>query len=235
MPNPLAITLHASAAETVAGTGAETDVGLRTYTEIQLDVTAITGTLSVTVESSPTLSSWTPVGYFNSVTAQGARTLTVPDGNRYLRARWQATSATFSVTGKAHQLYVLPKDIAALAPGRNLLDTLGLADLAKACLTASSEAEGYLASAATLPIVALDDATKTHIARLALFEVFRFRGIAVGSQESIEIARSDALTWLNRIATGKLRPPGLVDATPDTPEVGSPFDLYVVSQPSRGW
>lgn len=233
MPNPLPIVLHASAAESDAGVGPTVDAAARTYTKVRLDVTAIASTLTVTVESSPTLSSWTPVGYFNAVDAVGARDLIVPNGNRYLRARWSGP-ATFSVTGTAYQLYVLPEDIADLGLAKSITDNYSPAEIAKACLTASSEAEGYLASANTLPITSLDDATKAHIARMALYELFRFKGT---TSVQYEVGYSSALKWLGGISTGKIRPSGIVDATPDVEEagVGSGAEMYVVSNPTRGW
>ena len=238
MPNPLAITLHASAAVSSAGTGTVVDVGVRTYTELQLDVTAIAGTLAITIESSPTQSSWLALGFFKNITEMGARTLIVPDGHRYLRAKWTITgTATFSITGSSHQLYATPADVARVGMAKAALEAIPVADVATACLNASSEAEGYLAAANTLPITSVDAATRQHIARMAVFELFRFRSKAAsgGVDPMLEIGRSDALTWLNRVATGKLRPPGLVDATPDTQEVGSATDLYVISGPPRRW
>lgn len=243
MPNPKDIILRASAASTTGGTGAVLDVEGRTYTEVMLDVTAIASgtTLEVTIESSPTQSSWLQVGFFRKVTTQGARNLVVPDGHRYLRAVWtlsgSSPSATFVVTATAHQLYASPKDLALSGVSKSVLDGMTVLEQATACLVASSEAEGYLANATTLPITSLDAATRTHIARMAVFETQRAKG-NIGKENTgvFEIGRSDALKWLGGISSGKVRPPGLVDATPDVAETGTGSgDLFVISVPRRGW
>ena len=242
MPNVKDFTLRASAAATSGGTGSAVDVEMRTYSEVTLDVTVIdSATLDVTIESSPTLSAWKPLGYFRAITTLGTRSLIIPDGDRYLRAIWSVTgtSVTFVVTCRSHQLYCLPKDMGPAGLTKQARDSLTVLESAQACLTASSEAEGYLAPATTLPIAQLDEATRMHIARMAVFEAARPNGLASASSGKaavIEIGRSDALKWLTNISTGKVVPPGLIDATPDVPEAGGGnSELLVISTPSRRW
>lgn len=246
MPNEKAISLHASATETAAGTGSPIDVEVRTYTEIALDVTDISPTCQLvpSIESSQTLSAWSTYGHFPTITKAGYYTLIIPDGLRYLRARWTfngtSHSATFAITGISHQLYTTPKDLEAAGMSKNLRASKSVLELATACLIASSEAEGYLANSNALPITSLDSATRMHIARLAVFETARLSGI-VGTSDrasgAFEIGRSDALKWLSGISSGKVRPPGLIDATPNVTEAGGAGsgDLFVISSPSRRW
>lgn len=246
MPDPKEIVLHASAAEVISGIGPVVDVGVRTYTEVTLGVTAITGSLSVTIEASPAQLSWTALGHLKSITTTGTRTTVVPDGMKFLRARWEVTgTATFLITGVAHQLYATPADVAKTGFAKAALEAIPVVDVATACLNASSEAEGYLAASTTLPIASLDAATRQHIARMALFETFRFRAAqAATNQPMIEIGRSDAIAWLTKVASGKLRPVELVDSNPVQPTPGtggssggssSTGSGFVVSQPSRRW
>lgn len=244
MPDPKTVTLHASAAESTAGLGPVVDVGVRTYSDVTLAVTAISGTLNVTIESSAAQLSWTALGYFKSITAIQSKTIIVPDGQRYLRARWTVTggTATFAITAVAHQLYATPADVAKTGIAQNVLSAIPVVDIATACLNASSEAEGYLAASTTLPITSLDAATRQHIARMALFETFRFRPSQVAVHAGmIEIGRSDALAWLTKVAAGKLRPVELVDSAAETPGSGSSGSTgtaggaFVISLPSRRW
>lgn len=242
MPNPLDITLRAASATATSGTGSAVDIGLRTYSELKLAVSLISGSLTVIVESSPSNDTWVQVGHFKVVTAIGQQTLIIPDGFKYLRVTWTVTGAcSFSVVGTAHQVYATPNDVSRVGLAQATLSTIPVADIATACLNASSEAEGYLAAAHAPPIERVDAATRQHIARMAVFELFRFRTKPSGdSAAMIEVGRSDALTWLNRIAAGTLRPIGLADIEPPTPEApGTPTSLssggVVVSQPQRRW
>jgi len=242
MPDPKTVTLHTSAPEAGSGLGEVVDVGVRTYSEVNLAVTAINGTLSVTIESSSAQLSWQALGYFKSVTSVLSRTIIVPDGQRYLRARWTVDgTATFAVTATAHQLYATPADVAKTGIASAVLAAIPVVDIATACLNASSEAEGYIAASTTLPITSLDAATRQHIARMALFETFRFRPSQIATHAGmIEIGRSDALAWLTKVASGKLRPVELVDSAATTPGSGTSGTAgtggaYVVSLPSRRW
>lgn len=248
MPNQLDITLRASATVTADGVGSAVDVEDRTYTEITLDITAITGTINVVIESSPSLSSWTALGHFNTLNSTGLRKLVIPEGSKWLRAKWTvggvSPSITFVITGRAHQLYITPEDMRDTSEVvAKAMSNIPVLAQAKACLAASAEAEAYLAGANTLPIKSLDAATLRHIAKLGVFELFQFRpGTAVAAattstgSSSMEVGRSEALGWLKSVATGKARPPGLVDATPETEEEGiSDSELIVISNPGRGW
>jgi phage gp36-like protein len=242
MPDPKDVILHASATEATSGIGPVIDVGSRTYSEVTLAVTAISGNLTVTIESSAAQLSWEPLGYFKEITAVLSRVIIVPDGKRYLRARWSITgSTTFAVTATVHQLYATPSDVAKTGIAAGALDQIPLVDIATACLNASSEAEGYLAASTTLPITSLDAATRQHIARMALFETFRFKPSQVATHAGmIEIGRSDALSWLTKVAAGKLKPVELVDSSTTTPGsgssgTGSAGGAFVISLPSRRW
>jgi phage gp36-like protein len=237
MPNPLAITLHASAAETASGTGAAVDLGDRTYSALTLDASLVaTGTtFSVTVETSPTGSQWAFAARFSTLSAVGTKTFTVPDSFRFLRVTWTIVGgpATFSVTGISHQLLATPGDVARYGlPGAALEDT-PVEAIANACLGASEEAAGYLSSAYQLPLTTWDVATRKHVACMAAYDLMRFRGYDpnAGPDELLQRGRDQAVQWLMRIADGKLRPVGIVDSTPVVTET----EVYVESAASRGW
>lgn len=241
MPNQLAITLHASGAETANGTGSSFDLGDRTLLQLTLDVTSLSGTsptIAVVLEHSRTGSDWATVGLFPTCIAAGAHRLNVPDVLRFVRAKWTITgtaspSLTFAVTGLAHQLYCLPADIGRYGLPASVYANVPTAVLADFCLAASTEVAGYLASAYTLPMVAWDDDLRDKTTQVAVLKLMRFRGYAPdsGKDDTIQMARDEAVKWLNRIADGKLRPPGMLDSTPTVTEV----EVYVDSAASRGW
>lgn len=248
MPNPLAVTLHASAAETTDGTGPVIDVGDRSYIELQLDVTAISSntTLTVNVETSATQSNWTLAMRITPALAAGYTPVIVPDVRKYIRATWTiagtSPSATFAATGKAHQLYTKPADVQQyLNTEKTTLANLSLVDIARSCYNASSEAEGYLVSGPSTPILTIDAATRQHITALAVYDLLRFR-YGYGDQSSagtrIEVDRNEAIKWLQNLAAGRVKPPELTYTTPtdpDDPAYVNSYSSYVVSSPSRGW
>jgi phage gp36-like protein len=239
MPNPLAITLHASGAESVSGTGTSVDLGDRTLAQLTLEVTALGSGSSVvvSVETSLTGLDWAPIGRFEPVAAVAAKQLTLPNTIRFIRARWvlsgTSPSATFVVSGTAHQLYCLPSDVTRYGIPELALNGFPPASITDACLAASDEAAGYLASAYTLPMVKWDTDLRKHVACMAVYDILGARGYEPdsGKDTLIDDRRKQAIVWLNRIADGKLRPPGMVDSTPQITEP----EVYVDSAASRGW
>lgn len=240
MPNALDITLHASAAETSSNVGTVVDVADRTLLQLTWDWTAQSGTsptLQVFVDGSLTQSNWTTVGTFAAATAIGAQQLTVTSGMRYLRARWviggTTPSVTFAVTGTAYQLYCLPDDLTRFGIPQQAIDDMTDEQLASACLSASDEAAGYLGSAYSLPLTKWDTDLRKHVAAMAVADLMSFRGYdpESGMDKLIGMRRDQAVEWLNRIASGRLKPPALLDSTPTTSEQ----EVYVVSSLRRGW
>lgn len=240
MPNTLAITLHASGVETTTGAGTPpVDLGDRTLVELTLDATAFAATTVVTVivETSRTGTEWIHAGRFDALSKPATRALVVADAMRYVRARWNlsgtAPSVTFSLAGVAHQLYAVPSDVARYGLPAAALEMLPPEQIARACLAASGEAEGYLSSAYKLPLATWDIGTRSHVAKMAAYEAMRWRGFDPdsGKDASLEVGRGEAITWLNRIANGKLRPVGIVDSTPEAAE----NEVYVASERGRSW
>lgn len=240
MPNPLAIVLHASAAETASGvTSPVIDLADRTFAQITLDVTALSSaaTLAVVIETSVLGTDWRTARAFEIATALGTKQVNVASGDRFMRARWTITgstpSITFVINGTAHQLYCLPSDIALYGIPSAALNGVPVEVLAEKCLAASDEAAGYLDGAYTLPLVSWGTDLREKVACMATLKLMRFRGYAPdsGKDDTIKDASDEALVWLNRIANGKLRPTTIVDTTPLIRET----EVYVESEWPRGW
>lgn len=240
MPNSLTSVLSASAAVTGAGTGAGVDIGDRSLVQVVLDVTAITtgASLSVTVETSATQSGWTMARRLTAASATGAQQVLVIDAERYVRVTWTlagsgSPSATFAVTATSHQLYAEPQEISLYGIPAPALQGFPPEQIAMACLSASSEADGYLGLAFTLPITKWDTDLRRHVACMAVYDLLSARGFEPDSGKDmlIPMRRNDAIAWLKRISDGKLRPPGLTDSTPLRRET----EGYVVSEAGRGW
>ena len=58
------------------------------------------------------------------------------------------------------------------------------------------------------------------------------RGIVGGGIDPMSMAgNEEALSWLNKIARGTIRPPDIIDSAPEISEEGA----YAVSRPQRGY
>ena len=98
------VTLAASAARTTDSQGAGVELGDRGVLRATLDVTAASGTLMVSIETSADGSTWREVGAFTGATGTGSQRLSFAGLDRYVRAKWAITTSgsfTFSVTGEA--------------------------------------------------------------------------------------------------------------------------------------
>ena len=240
MPNPLEITLHSRVEETANDNGAAIDVGDRAFIELLLDASALavdTSLVAVVEGSTTGTDGWMHLQRFDALRKPGLRATVICPAPRYVRARWTFTgsdpAATFLMRGTAHQLYATPEDLVAYGLPASALQGVPYEQQARACLASSAEAEGYLGSAYTLPLTGWDIGTRMHVAALAAFQIMRSRGFDAdsGKDATLEIGRSEAITWLNRIANGKLRPPAILDGTP----TGRETEVYVASSTGRSW
>jgi phage gp36-like protein len=244
MANPLAITtLHASAAEATSGTGPTVDItALRQAAKLTLEITAVTGsdtpTLTVTIETSPSgTGSWQQVVAFASQGAVGSVDLVTAKLRHFIRARWTITgtavSITFALTGEAHQIYATVEQSEGMAIPAAALATLTDQEKAQALLRASDFAEGKIAGSFTMPISAWGDDVRGAVADLYVYHALSKRGFnpELGTDQLIVERKNDATKWLTDVAAGRVKPPGIVDSTPESYEGGS----YVVSRARRGW
>jgi phage gp36-like protein len=236
VPNPLAVTLHASAAESTSGNGAAVDLGtLRSAVLLVLEVLSGTGTLTVSLETAPTAGGpWRSQGAFAAFTAPGHAELAVAPTARYVRAAWTIVTGpwTFALTGDAHVVYCTPADLASASLTTKALSTTTQDVQAKACVDASNEADGYLGSRYTLPLTAWPSDLRRKVAAIAGCDVLTQKGFQPqGSDEMIVMNKRDAVTWLNRVGAGTVSPPGIIDSTP----VKRGSAPRIASYPSRGW
>lgn len=238
MANPLAIVLHASAAETASGVGPQVDIGaVRSCVRVCLDLTDLSGTgasISAVLETSRTGIGgiWRQFG----VVAPGADPVTFAFADRFVRARWtiggSSPSATFALSGEAHTLYATPKDIGRLSLPTKATQNIPDSVMADGCLSASDEAEGSLASSYTMPITAWGNDLRTEVSNIAAMTVMRFRGFQPGGGDDLIVkAADDARSWLKRVAAGSIRPPGIIDSAPTVYEGGA----AIFTNAARGW
>lgn len=235
MAESLAVTLHAMAEESANGQSAAVDIGTRrTAARLVLRVlSSAAAGLSVTVQTTDESSAgpWHTVATFPTQNAAGAAELYVGKLLQYVRVGWTRTAnVEFSVVGEAHTLYCEPWQIKAAA---DVLNGQSDSDKAEACIDASGEAESYIASGYTMPLSAWPAEMIRKVGLLAAWNLVHKRGIrADGADELVLTERDHAISWFKQIRSGSLRPPGIIDSTPETYEGGG---VVVSSAARRGW
>jgi hypothetical protein len=254
LANPLAVALHASGAETVSGTGDAVDLGeTRSCVQLALVVTAASGTtptLDVSIETGPTETGpWRMGGAVAAALAAAGKTVkTLADLDRWARVTWTiagtvSPSFTFDLAGTAHTLYAGPSDLSKTAINATAIEEVAPEVLAECCLRASGDGETALNSSYELPIVSWGEDLRGHCASRAVFYVMNHRGRSPG-QSGIDSlidtmggfaleqgVKSAAQMYFEAVASGRIKPVGIVDQTPDDFE-GSGF---VASGPPRRW
>lgn len=244
MASPLRIDLVPSGSVIAGGVGVAVDIGAsRRAAVLSLDVVGLTPAdtptdvpmLTVVIETAQGPSGpWAPAGQV-TFTEPGRSGLTVGELSRYVRASWSLLEldfAAFGVGGVAHQIYAEAEDITRFSVPERSIAEIPLGDRVDACIAATDEADGYIGGAYILPLVAWGDDLRAKVADLAAALLFKRRGSdAQGVDVVVFDARDKAIEWLNRLANGRLKPPGMIDSTPETFEGGS----VVASRPKRGW
>jgi phage gp36-like protein len=235
MAEALAVTLHAMGEETASGQSAAVDIGeRRTAAGLALEVLAGTSpALNITVQTSASESGpWRDSGTFPTHNGPGRTEQSFAKLLQYVRISWtQTANVTFSVAGEAHVLYATTDQIESTA---DVLSGVSDSEKARACITASCEAEAYLSSAYTLPLTGWPSEMSRQVGLIAAWHIIQRRGIrADGADELVLTARDRATAWFNQVKMGRMRPPGIADATPTRSEVGPRVRNRNIS--SRGW
>jgi phage gp36-like protein len=225
--NPLAIELHASAARATSGDGTAVDIGaLRSAARLEVSLTAATAgadhVLTLFVETSDSdAGPWRQVAELGTLEPAPPLKLeaSVADLDQYVRLRWvvegsTSPSFTFRVTGEAHVLYAEPKHVSKRALGEVTNN-----ELAEHCITASTEADGYLAAGKKLPLTKWDADLRKHCSKIVIYNFLNEGGrTPTGPEDLIDKEYSDAIKWLKGVGAGSIDPPGLVDSTPEISE-----------------
>lgn len=224
--------------QSIGGSGASAalDLGVRHAARLTLDVAAVGGTLSVTVETSRDGILWRLAGAFSAVATAGASWLSVGGLERYARATWSVSasgSATFSVGGDAHQVYASPQDLARYGLPAQALVGIAPSDLVEQLLAASALADGPLSAAGfLLPLLAWGDDLREAVAVIAAEGCLAQRGFsATGDDQTIVDRATRRRTWLSSIGDGGVLSP----ETKGTPPEVVAASAIVVSLPRRGW
>jgi len=244
VPNPLALTLRASAASVATGTGTTfdlydaayaTDTLKRRLAELTLEVTVVAGTapkLNVTVQTSPNTTSFQDVLSFSEFEAIGFQRLKFATLERYVRIKWTIAgsgvglSFTFQVAGFAHVIYAdhddfflygLPRAAAVPEGGTDPIDLLS-----GSLLGAASMANAKIPRAHTLPLKdPYPESLRIAVAKIAGYMFLAQRGFDPDSpaDKEVKAGHDDAAKWLNALGGGV--EPDWIDATPEVYDAGA--------------
>ncbi len=205
-------TLH-TGAEVASGAGASVDTAGELASLLTLTTTA--GTPVVTVEGSADGTTWAATSGI-LVSGAPARLYGLP---RYLRASWVG-AGTFSLTAVTRALFCSPDDVRAtvrgIGDGGPLADVLD-ADLERHIEAASDEiVSAFQTAQFKLPVYAVGPAVQKRCADIACLNAMRAIGFnPEGIADDIIVkAHDDAMAWTRQIARERLRPAGVIDATP---------------------
>jgi phage gp36-like protein len=225
MPSSTDITLLASAARTVSGTGASVDLGTKTGLQLDLAVSAASGTtpnLTVTLETSKDGTTWRTLGAFAAVTAAGPVAKVFAGADRYLRAIWTISgttpSFTFGLSGQALGIFATPADVTRLAIASEALASVDAEVLADHLITNTGDIEDRLRNRFKLPLTRWPRALNKHLASITAWTVLSHRGVNPTTGDVDIRSRHDA-AWKAVVDIAENRAGSDEDYVDSAPEV----------------
>lgn len=212
------------AARAAGGVGDAIEVAPDTTVDLILAITAIAGSLTVTIETSPDLLGWTTIGpdtgddadeqdgAFLPATTAGSTIRVFPDAMRYVRARWTLTgTATFGVSGHSVRVYASPADMPALGIRSAWLESINARKIDAAIRAKTDLTTDAFASApgnpfaGMLPFTSWGDNIREGCCACAAVSLMATEGTRPDEEdEKMLIARCKAYDdWLALVAAGK--------------------------------
>lgn len=243
MPLLTARTLLASAAQVASGSGAAIDLGSDTTIDLDLNISAISGTLTVEVQTSKvSTGGWQPVVMttgddaspisFAAASSVGIHSVTFAGLSRYVRVVWTLTgTATFGVTGNSVRVYAKPEDLFALGIHPKQVASLSTKRIDWAIREQTDRADSALGVQMAVPLTTWGSDIRGGVAACSACAVMAINGLRPGQDDLIAKRCKMFDDWLDMVATGKRRPAGAVDLTPDVEDGGA----YMVTETKRGW
>jgi phage gp36-like protein len=120
-------------------------------------------------------------------------------------------------------VYLTPAQYLQLEMPDDTFTGLSAGTVDAAIAWASSQANGYLRKRYALPLIQWGDDLRQQVAALATWQLLRKRGFQPGSgaDDSVVMAKDDALRWLRDISVGHAELDDAIDSTPAVDEEGS--------------
>ena len=230
------VTLRASAEATASGAGDAVDLSEARTVDLLLNVTAISGTLTVTVQTAPTDSGpWTQIipldeagdaATYSAATSVSSQRVVFPDCQRYVRVSWTLSalgSATFAVTGQSIVVYAGPADLRRLGLRGAWVDATSSTTLDALFRQATDDVDSALAVywlpeladaelTDRLPLTSWGDDIRGACCAIVAASALVVHGVRpddVDTQTVFDRAES-ARAWLDLVATGRRKPARMV-------------------------
>jgi len=223
MPKKTARSLVPLGAVVASGVGESVDIAPDATLDLELAVTAITGTLAVTIETSRDGLNWTPLAPvagddtdetdadFPLVSAVGTTLRVFPDARRYVRARWTLSpggSATFAVTGWSVRVYASPEDMPEFGIRAAWLESLNSRKIDAALRAKTDDVTDAFASgwpSMPVPLTEWGDNIRRGVAACAAVDLMATEGTRPDEDDDrMLIDRCAAFdAWLALVAAGK--------------------------------
>ena len=247
-PDSLAVTLHASAAETASDSGDAVDlqsdgVLLRRFIELALVITAASGTdptLDVTVETSDDGTTWETVEAFAQQEAVGVVRQSFGDLKQYVRASWviggsDTPSFTFALSGTGLVTYATLTELGTKGVKATALTSVTTTQRIAQLVSSTEEARSYLVARFCAPILDVGTEVSEAVAKMAAVALLTsLVGInPTSNAHTLLITEKDSkISWLRLVSAGKAKA-NVLDSTPETQE-GSGA-VVVSNNERRGW
>jgi phage gp36-like protein len=257
MANPLAVTLHASGAETTSGSSAAVDLApevaaggpVRAHARVTLDVTAVAGTtkaMVVTLETSNhSAGPWVAVGAFSSLGATAVVEQSFAACRRYVRVSWAITGTggpgfTFEATATGNVLYAVPADLPRFGIPAAAISDLTESQKADGLLGATDFVATYVARAYTMPLKSWASDLVRATCHVAAYDLACSLGFSPEQYDAnIRQRYTDLIGepgksngWLDGLAAGDVALTGAVDSSATADEDSG---AAVYTEPLRGW
>lgn len=237
MPHATDVTLLASAARAVSGSGASVDLSYRTGLQLDLTVSALTAGASVSVEvqTSKDGATWRALAAFANQAAVGYQSRAIAGADRYVRAIWTisgaAPSVTFSLAGQALVVYCTPDEVGRLGVAAEALAQVDPALVAEHLFTNVDDIDDKLCKRFKLPLTRWPSSLRKHLSAITAWTVLSHRGVNPNTGDSDIKARHDkACKDVLDLAENRAgSADGYVDSTPTVVEDGT----YTFSRPRR--
>lgn len=231
MANALIGELLPFGALTATTNGEALEISTRSTARIAIETAERTGAVTLDIETSPDGSTWRRV--LTTQLNTGSLVRLVNGLSSMIRAVVTVASGatvSLSISAEAHDLYCHPVDVRRFGLPSRALEDASDETLIDVCLAATEVADGFVGAAFKLPLTAWGEDLRINCAKVATRYLLDIRGWdPEGADAPIALGYDNAMSWLNKLAQGKLAPPGIKDSTPLVVDSGA----VVMSRPRR--
>ena len=247
------LVLAASASQVASGSSAVVDVAQYRSAVMSLDVSAIAGTLTVTIQTAASRtappSAWLTVATFPAVSALASLELPVPDLARFVLVTWTLTgTATFAVAGVSRLTLATPSDRARLGIRAGVFPDLSREDADAWLVSATATVLGAVGGRFEHPPRAWQDDIREATIAIADWRALGYgqgtepgknidaKSLTVYERYTYYVGAADkpGSGWLARVAARTDHPLGFLDSSMPARD-GKTRSLSVSSTPLRGW